>query len=59
MVEGMGRRKILNADAQDVHTNWRHYYCWTKRAGATSKTKRITRRWERARAKRRLRKEQW
>lgn len=40
-------RRIIGWDEQDVHTPWRKLYCWTQRAGATSKVKRRTRRRER------------
>ena len=49
------RRRIVTGDDQDVHTGWRRLYCYTQRAGVTSKMKRRTRRRERAELKRELR----
>lgn len=51
----MGRRAILTAEEQDVHTGWRRVYVYLQRTGATSKAKRRSRRRERAVAKRELR----
>jgi hypothetical protein len=40
----MTRRRIITNGEQDVHTRWRRYYCYLRRAGVTSKIKRLTRR---------------
>lgn len=53
----MRRIPLINADEQDVMSKWRHYLCWTQRAGATAGVKRRYRRRERAVAKRQLRQE--
>lgn len=53
--QGMGHRKMKTGDEQNVHTGWRRLYCYTQRAGVTSKVKRGTRRRERHEAKRELR----
>jgi hypothetical protein len=45
-------RQIKSAAEQDVHTRWRRLYCYTQRAGVTSKIKRQTRRRERREGKR-------
>jgi hypothetical protein len=48
----MGRRQITNDGyEQDIHTGWRRLYCYAKRAGAASYTKRRTRRRERREGK--------
>lgn len=44
-------RAVRGADEQDVLTGWRKFYCWTQRAGATSKVKRRARRRERREGK--------
>lgn len=53
----MSSRRIITGDEQDVHTKWRRLYCWTQRAGATSKVKRRTRRRERREGKDAIRRE--
>lgn len=50
-------RRIVTGDEQDVHTRWRHLYCWTKRPGATKKVKRRTNRRERREGKAAVRRE--
>jgi len=45
------KRLIRTGDEQDVLTGWRAVYCWTKRAGATSRVKRRARRRERHEAR--------
>lgn len=46
------REPARSGDEQDVLSRWRPYYCWTQRAGATSKVKRRVRRRERRQGKR-------
>ncbi len=46
------REPARSGDEQDVLTRWRKNYCWTQRAGATSKVKRRVRRRERRQGKR-------
>ena len=46
------REPARSGDEQDVRSRWRPYYCWTQRAGATSKVKRRVRRRERRQGKR-------
>ena len=41
------KRSVKGYGEQDVHTGWRRLYCYTQRAGVTSKVKRQTRRRER------------
>jgi hypothetical protein len=53
----MGRRQITNdGHEQDIHIGWRRLYCYAKRAGAASYTKRRTRRRERREGKSEVRK---
>jgi hypothetical protein len=44
-------RRIISPDEQDVYTSWRALLCWTQRAGATKKVKRLTHRRERREGK--------
>jgi hypothetical protein len=48
-------RRITGGGEQDVHTPWRKVLCYTQRAGATAKIKRMTRRRERREAREALR----
>jgi hypothetical protein len=41
------KRRIKSAAEQDVFTGWRKLYCYTQRAGVTSRIKRQARRRER------------
>lgn len=50
----MGRRRIASDDEQDVHTRWYRAMCRYRRAGQRAKIKRLTRRRERAAARRQL-----
>ena len=43
----MARRRIVTGEEQDVHTGWRHLYCYTQRAGVCAAVKRRTNRRER------------
>jgi hypothetical protein len=43
----MGRRRIVTAAEQDVHTHWRRLYIYTSRAGVCKRIKRSTNRRER------------
>lgn len=54
----MGRRAVESCDEQDVHTGWYRVMCRYSRAGQRSKIKRFTRRRERARARRELRRDE-
>ena len=50
----MGRREVVTAEEQDVHTGWRRVMCTYQRAGQSAKAKRRSRRRERVEAKRSL-----
>lgn len=45
------RRRVVGGSEQDALTGWRRWYCYTQRAGVTSKIKRQARRRERREAK--------
>jgi hypothetical protein len=41
------KRPTRGGAERDVHGRWRRLYCWTQKAGATRKIKRISNRRER------------
>lgn len=51
------RRRILASEELDVHTGWRRYLAYLRRAGATAAVKRRTRRRERREGKQECRTE--
>lgn len=51
----MVKRLVKTGAEQDVHTGWRRVLVWTRRAGATSRVKRWSRRRERREGKREVR----
>lgn len=53
----MGRRRVVSEDEQDVHTRWYRVMTSYKRSRNRAKVKRLTRRRERAAARRQLRAE--
>jgi hypothetical protein len=51
------KRRTTSGAERDVHSRWRRRFCWTQKAGAVKKIKRIGNRRERREGKRQARRQ--